>query len=80
MRKYALFLLAVLCISLFAPAAFAQGRPEAADPQRIGLPSQLVFRWPLLPPVGLSVREWQRLMLAKVWLGIRERKRRFVSL
>lgn len=32
MRKYALFLLAVLAISLFAPAVFAQGGETAAVP------------------------------------------------
>lgn len=30
MRKYALFLLSVIVISLFAPAAFAQGAPATA--------------------------------------------------
>lgn len=32
MRRYALFLLAVLAISLFAPAVFAQGTGAAAVP------------------------------------------------
>ncbi len=39
MRKWGLFLLAVLAVSLFAPAAFAADQPEAAGPNWVAITS-----------------------------------------
>jgi F-type H+-transporting ATPase subunit c len=39
MKRYALFLLTVIAISLFAPVAFAQGAPAAAETNWVAITS-----------------------------------------